>query len=111
MAEAGIPNPFNGKRVKDLPASGTTLVESLPLTQFRELRYFIVFFNADETISKRMEMSVKKEGTSLTEVVFNRSGQGISLEVNPTENSGDMEMRVSNNELFDVKMCYTRLTL
>lgn len=98
-------------REQNIPATSTKVVDTLPLSNFKTLKYFVIFFNSTNDITKEMEVTVKKSGSTVDSVVGNRVGVGMDLEVNPDVSGLNFEMNVVNNESFNIDMSFARMTI
>lgn len=94
-----------------IPANTESVIDQVALADFFNLKYYSVFSNSDNDNTKSMEVTVKKSALTVCHSISNRIGTGINLEINPTASGSNFEMRVRNNENYDVTMCYAKMTL
>lgn len=83
----------------EVPASSSVNTREILLTNFRKIKYVMVFYNSTKT--KSLEINVINENGSLRDSVFARLGS-MSIQVDTEINSGKMSVKITNNETVDV---------
>jgi len=113
LTDTQIPKrlPWGSRKGATIDPTSQKVVESIDLSKFKALKYFIIFFNTDNDITKEMEFTVSKNGSSVFSTVTNRIGIGMDLAIDAQVNGSSFEMNVTNNENYNLRMSYTRLTL
>ena len=85
-----------------IAASGTSIVHQLPESSVRAIKYIFAFYNVLENKTKSFEFHLNKESGNMKTTVTNKLGKQISLRINASINSGQIEVQVINNELFEL---------
>jgi hypothetical protein len=87
-------------------------IDLLPLSGFISIKYIMTFSNADEEKAVTLELTILHENGTIKDVVSNKIGRSISLGVDTNVNTNnELEINITNNELFDVNISYARLVL
>lgn len=94
-----------------IPANSQQVVDTVALSDFLNMKYFVAFKNDTNDNTKSMEVTVRKTGSTTCFSVSNRLGVGIDLEISPEVTGSNSEMKITNNESYDLTMCFARLTL
>lgn len=94
-----------------IAASGTSIVHELPENSARAIKYVFAFYNVAENKTKSFEFHLNKEGGNIKTTVINKLGKQIRLSINADINSGQIEVEVINNELFELNYEFGYLTL
>lgn len=102
---------LSGKKTNSVLASSSKVVETLNTSKFDVLKYFLIFSNPTKTIKKSMELTILNQGIILKDTVSNRIGTGLDLEVGAILNSPNMELTITNNEIFDINVSLVKLTI
>jgi len=92
-------------------ASTTTIVDQVAITDFSTLEYTISIGDTVSNKAKSMKMIINNQNGSLKENVFGKIGDGIDFSISPVNNSGTMELRITNNEVNGLAVNMARLTL
>jgi len=104
-------SPIQNKKTIILGANVETEVESITFGDFISLKYFLSVESVDQTKQRYYELTVTKDNTDLKDSVGNRVNKGINLDLDPRIDGSNFELIITNNESFDVTLCYTRMTL
>ncbi len=99
-----------GQKIKvSVPASSTQTIDTVALSKFKGLRYFIVAWNGDKT--KVMDMSVRNiGGSSVEDNVFSRMGD-LPLLIGANVSGSDIILQVTNTNLFDITVEVSRFLM
>jgi len=92
-------------------ASTTTIVDQVAITDFSTLEYTISIENTVNNKVRSMKLLINNENGSLKETVFGRIGVGIDFSISSVNNSGTMELTITNNEVNGLAVNMARLTL
>lgn len=92
-------------------ASTSTIVDQIAITDFSTIKYIIDIEDTVNNKTRSMEMVINNENGSLTESVFARIGEGIDFSISPVNNSGTMELTITNNEVNGLAVNLARLVL
>ena len=111
MAKSNIIPAISGAKKKTLSANSSFSLETIPLSHFSFLKYFISFVSLNDGTTKQMEVQIKKQGSNVYSVVSGRIGTGIDLIVNPLVSGVNFEMSITNNESFDVEINYSNIII
>lgn len=84
----------------------TIVADSLAISNFFSATYLLSFNNASK--NKSFTLKINKRESGLTSQVFAKSGDGLNLIVEAIENAGNMELRISNNESFQINYTLAR---
>ena len=97
----GVWIPISG----EIPALSTVDLDALLLSAFRSKKYILSLFNDTQDKSNSREMLVRKfSGNSITRTVYGKIGDTLDVGFNVVVDSGNVVLRVSNNESFDVSL-------
>lgn len=92
-------------------ASTTLVVDTLPMANFMSLEYYVTFKDQVTDEVKGLKLKVVNNAGALRDMVSEKNGAAISLEVNTAVNGTDYELRIVNNTLNGLDVEYARLTL
>lgn len=111
-----ITNIFNAlsiwvKITTNADASTSTIIDQVDVSQFSTLKYVIDVQDTVNNKTKSMEMIINNENGSLKESVFGRIGNGIDFSINTVNNSGTMELTITNNEAIGLSVSAAKLIL
>ncbi len=85
---------------KTVPASSKETIDTVALSKFRGLRYFVTGWNGSKT--KVMDMVVRNiGGTSVEDSVFGRLGD-LPLSIDANVSGSDILLEVTNPNAFDI---------
>lgn len=91
--------------------STTTIVDQVAITDFTTLEYSISIEDSTNNKVRSMKMVINNENGSLKDTVFARIGRGIDFSISAVNNSGTMELTITNNEVNGLAVNMARLTL
>lgn len=94
-----------------VPAGQTLDLDTFLLSDFKSIKYIQTFYNDAQTKSKVQEMLATKEAGGISDTVYAKSGDSISLSVNLVIQGTDGRLRVTNNESFDVSFSILKFIL
>jgi len=92
-------------------ASTTTIVDQVAITDFSTLEYTISIKDTVNNKVRSMKMIINNQNGSLKENVFGKIGGGIDFSISSVNNSGTMELTITNNEVNGLAVNMARLTL
>lgn len=92
-------------------ASTSTIVDQVAITDFSTLEYTISIEDTVNNKTRSMKLLINNENGSLKESVFSRIGTGIDFSLSTVNNSGTMELTITNNEVNGLAVNMARLTL
>lgn len=92
-------------------ASTTTIVDQVAVTDFGTLEYTISIEDTVNNKTRSMKMMINNENGSLKDTILGRIGTGIDFSIEPVNNAGTMELRITNNEVNGLSVNMARLTL
>ena len=93
-----------------ISASAAKVVDSIPLTKFRSLKYMISFSNLAETQTKSLELTVRKESSDVNDTIYARFGR-MDIAIDSQVNAGNFELLMTNSESFNVELKFLRAFL
>lgn len=83
-------------------ASTNLVVDTVSLIDMIGGKYLIAVSNATETQGKVLELNILNQTASIKDNVFGKINGGISVDVDVNINAGNMEVDITNNELFTI---------
>lgn len=92
-------------------ASSTKTIDTVPLTDFRRIDYSVALSNDSEGKTRSFDLTVINEGGTLTESVKDKLGKNINYAVNVSVNGGNLELDITNNEIFNIDVDYTKIAI
>lgn len=93
-----------------VPASSTKVVDTVPVASFVNLDYKCTVFSQANSVTKAFDLKVIYDGSALKDILFGKVGSIINYDINVNLNAGNMEISITNNELFDLDVSLGRLT-
>lgn len=95
-----------------VPALNTVAVDTLANTEFKSLKYIITTYNETNSAYRSIELSVLNNNGSYRETRSHRlQVGGLSVAIDTFNNAGTFELRITNNESYDVQVEIGRLVL
>lgn len=82
--------------VQTILASATTVIDSVPLADFRAIKYVLCIGMGARTV--QMDINLIKDNSAITETIFGKIGQGINFSLDTGILSGNMNVSITNNE-------------
>jgi hypothetical protein len=89
-----------------IPGLTTIAADSISLPSFFSATYLLSFNNASK--NKSFTLKINKRESGLRSQVFSKSGDVLNIVVEAIENGGNMELRISNNESFQINYTLAR---
>lgn len=83
-------------------AGSTATIHVLPLSEFVSMEYLINIRDAGATKSKSFKMQVDNGATGLHDTIFSILGDNLSYTISASIVGSNMELVVTNNEVFDI---------
>lgn len=91
--------------------STTKVIETVGLSSFHNIDYIFTIFNEVEEKTRSLQMTVIREGGTIKTSVHGRLGSMTNISVVGNVSGSDMELEITNNNLYTVSVSYARLTL
>lgn len=99
---------FNGI----VPALSTVDFDSTIISAFKGVKYTISLFSDAEDKYRTFEMLARrKSGNALVQTIYAKIGDAINVKFTIVEDSGNVVLRVENNENFDISLRGFKLLL
>lgn len=106
-----ISRPVWSKRDGFIPQGSTQVVDQIANT-FKQASYILTVHNEAQNAFKRMNIDILRIGSTYQEIVYGKlNGGNASIDVDTNNNSGIMELRVTNNETHDLNLSLARVSL
>jgi len=99
------------KRTIQIPAGNTLAVDSLADSDFSTLTYQLSIENATTNKIKSMSLLAKKSDSTISDQVYARSGDDVSIQVATEIISNIFNLKITNNEAETVAVTYLRFKL
>lgn len=113
MGKARIPSKQTGviweQDVVEVPAGNTEIIDSSIFANFRSIKYIFSAYNVSQDLSQMYEVSAVRKSNDVKDHVSGRLGEGISLKVEVVVDTGNVLLKVTNNETFLVTINYAKL--
>ena len=107
MAQS-TPKPY--RNLEQNVGPGLTIsVDTIPLECFNSLEYQLSVTNSDESLRKSLKLFVQKTDTDVEDTLFSKLGDPIQIEVSSEKVGQNLEIRVKNNEAYQLKANLLRL--
>lgn len=91
-----------------LPAGVNTVIDTIPLSNFKKLQYALIFTSADLTKRLSAYIDLIKIGSDVTSVAYDIAGSRVLLDFS-TEISGlNLLLKINNREAFTVTCNFTK---
>lgn len=87
------------------------VADSVPLSRFCALDYFLCFKKTGSVATKRLKVSVSKTETEVEDSVYSRNGTAIDVDFFIVVNGLNAELQVTNNEAVAVELVFKRTKL
>ena len=91
-----------------IPASSTVVVDTNLLDDFSRIDYILNFKNDPTTVTRSLKLVVQNSGGNVTDMVSERMGGSIDVNVNVPDDGLDAFLEIVNNEAFDVTINFLR---
>ena len=89
----------------------TEVLDTIPLSDFKGLKYIISYCNETEVKFKTLELLASKAGADVKDTVYAKVGDIIDIDVEFIKSGTDAELTFTNNESFDVDVSAFRVKL
>lgn len=117
-------NPFTGnldlvggsdttwsKLSNTIPSSSVSVVDSISNNDFESLKYIVTIFNKANSAYRSFEFSILNNNGSYKDVLSHKIKSGASVSVDTNNNAGTLELKITNNESFDLQVELAKLIL
>lgn len=84
----------------------TIVADSISISNFFSATYLLSFNTSSK--NKSFTLKINKGEFGLTSQVFAKSGKGLNLIVEAIESAGNMELKISNAESFEINYTLAR---
>ena len=91
-----------------IPAGQTVVVDTNLLSTFSRIDYILNFKDTPITVTKSMKLVVQNDSGNVTDMVSERMGGSINIQVSATDDSVDAFIQITNNEAFDLELTFLR---
>lgn len=91
-----------------IPSSSTLTVDTNTFATLNHVDYSMHFKNAGSSVTKSLKLAVRRIGASVADTVSSKFGSAMNLSVNPQIVGSNMEVRVTNNEPFNVDLVFVK---
>ena len=103
----GPPGSGAAIEYETLPISTMTIVDTINFSTFNSAEYLMHFKNADSSLTKGIKLLLIKRGIEVYSSIYGLVG-ALNIIVDPVVVSGNLELRITNNELFAVDLIYQK---
>ncbi len=87
----------------------TVTVETNALSSFNGIEYSLAIFDLTPTLIRFQKMAVVKQSPGLKDTVYAKIGSTVDLTLTAEVSGTDMVLKITNNEIFDIKVKGARL--
>lgn len=102
------PSPFRKKKIT-VGASSTVAIDTLPLSLITGVKYFVAIKNVANAKYRSFEMNVMNANGTLKDIVSSKVISGsLNINVSAAISGTDMELQITNNEVFDLAVEFIR---
>ena len=98
------------KKNTTVAAQSTKIVDSIPVAKFSRAEYVVSYKNAINDKKKSLKLSAEIQGSEVFDSVYARLGD-LDVGINTLITGSNMELKVTNNELFLIDVKFARLRL
>lgn len=111
-----ITNVFNSISVwrrlnTNANALSSTIIDQVAINDFSTIKYILSIEDTVNNKTRSMEIIINNENGSLTDSVPVRIGSGIDFSISSVNNSGTMELTITNNEANGLAITAAKLVL
>ncbi len=99
------------KFTDSITSSNTLTVDTVLLSSFTRIKYFITVKGLTSGNTKGLDLTVQNDAGTLTETVTHRLGSLANISVNITDDATDMFLDINNNSVENVQVTILRATL
>ena len=114
-------NPFTGsfdvinptwiRIAGSIGGTSSTVVDTIPLAEFGSLDYKVGIHNAAKTEGRHFNINILNLSSTLKDNIYGRVSGSLNVTVAASINGANMELTITNNELFDVDYSIGKLVL
>jgi len=94
-----------------LPASSTTIIDTIPLASFGQLEYIINYLNTFTSDKMGLKMTVINDDSTIEEQVYAKSGAPLNLGLFANAVGVNCQISVQNNETSPVEVSFAKLNI
>jgi hypothetical protein len=102
-------SPWEQPGRKNVLASQTKTLDTIAYDRFVCAEYKICFRSVDQSKVSLLNYLSWRDDNGLTDQIYNRQGEIMNLLLHVVQVGGNIEVRVTNNELYGVDVVLTRL--
>lgn len=106
---ANIPKTLVIDLADTILAGATKAVDAIPLSAFSALEYFVNTKGDTPTKAKFIKVLVQKTDTDVETQVYARRGDQLDIEIDAFISGSNAELRIKNNESFQLEVAATRI--
>lgn len=92
---------------EELPSSTLVIVDTVLFSTFNSAEYLMHFKNVDSSLTKGIKLLLIKRGLEVYSSVYGLVGY-LNVTVDPVVVSGNLEIQITNNELFNIELIYQK---
>ena len=93
------------------PSSSTTVIDQKNINDFVSMKYVVSIRDNTANKTTAFEILITNENGTLKDSVYTKIHGGISYALNVVNNSGVLELQLTNNEANDFAVSIAKLTL
>lgn len=95
------PNPWS-RFTGTIAGVSTVIIDTVPLTDLIGSKYIVAISDEIETNAQLVELNILNLTSTLRSSVFSKLNSNLDIEIDATINGSNMEVSVTNNEIFSV---------
>lgn len=99
------------KKCINVPAGDTIAIDSVAVSKFDYATYSLRYLSDDGLKARSLKLDVFLNDTDVKDQVYAKGGFPLDVAVCSTIVGSAVEVQVTNNESFDVEVCFLRLKL
>jgi hypothetical protein len=114
------PYPLQGSTIEDfplqkftdtIPASSFKNIDVTALNDFHSLSFVVTLFNDANSVSRKYNVSVLKQGATLIDEIYGRIGNLQNTITEVLVVGTDSTLKITNNNLYDLEVSFARMAL
>lgn len=94
-----------------VPANSQVPIDTILLSALKFTTYSISYESQDKTISRGLKLNLYKDDINCATQVYGMSGSCMDIGIDCSENAGNVELIVTNNEAYSVNICFAKVNL
>lgn len=99
-------------KFSDHVTNGTTkAIDTIALSDFNGASYEITVYNRTQSVARTFKITINNANGALKDIVSGRIGTPIDYKIDAIVNAGNMELELTNNELYGLDVSVARLIL